>query len=182
MIDSVREFIIWEGNGDLLDFGCGDGQCGKLAESVGARVVYADIYKHQNLKNKKLPFKNESFDIVVSEDCIEHFGNHELFYEELKRITRRGGKIILATSNIHNWYSRLLFLLTGKIIWFNDSLQHVESHIRPLILEIAETELQSVFGKNNVKFIYEDSTIPLIHWKLPLNKHTGREMVILLNR
>ncbi len=48
----------------------------------------------------KLPFKDNTFDLVVCEQVIEHLHNTTFFLEELYRITKEDGYLILSTENL----------------------------------------------------------------------------------
>lgn len=42
-----------------------------------------------------LPFRNESFDEVILEEIIEHFEDQQKVVEEILRVLRSGGQVIL---------------------------------------------------------------------------------------
>ena len=63
--------------------------------------------------NKKLPFKNKSFDIVYSIEVIEHLRSPYDFLGECFRILKPNGTLIISTPNTFNLYSRFKFLITG---------------------------------------------------------------------
>lgn len=46
------------------------------------------------------PFANDSFDVVVSGEVIEHLENPEMLLNEMERICKVGGKIILSTPRL----------------------------------------------------------------------------------
>lgn len=46
-----------------------------------------------------LPFKDESFDYVVSFQVIEHIADDRTFIKEVHRVLRKGGKFIVTTPN-----------------------------------------------------------------------------------
>ncbi len=64
---------------------------------------------HKIGKSGKLPFPDNSFDLVFSIDVLEHVHNAQNFIAEQIRVTNKGGEIIIGTPN----YLRLtnLFLL-----------------------------------------------------------------------
>lgn len=59
------------------------------------------------------PAGDNSYDVTVAMDIIEHLTNTRHFMRELVRMTRRGGYIIISTPNLAYWYSRIR-LLTGR--------------------------------------------------------------------
>jgi SAM-dependent methyltransferase len=62
------------------------------------------------------PAAAETYDVTIAADIIEHLVNTDFFIAELKRITRRGGHIIITTPNLAFWLNRLR-LLVGKTPW-----------------------------------------------------------------
>ena len=60
-----------------------------------------------------LPYSDNSFDLVVMTEVIEHLENHRAAISELARVIRPGGRLILTTPNIMRLDSRLGFALSG---------------------------------------------------------------------
>jgi len=60
-----------------------------------------------------LPYADESFDLVVITEVIEHLENHRAAIVDLARVLRPGGHLILTTPNIMRLDSRLGFMLSG---------------------------------------------------------------------
>ncbi len=61
----------------------------------------------------KLPFPDESFDIVILSEVLEHLPTHQVVVREVGRILRPEGRWIVSTPNIFRLHSRLQFLFTG---------------------------------------------------------------------
>lgn len=51
---------------------------------------------------EKLPFPNESFDVIISTQVLEHVNNPTIFIEEMNRVLKTGGMFILSTHGI--WF------------------------------------------------------------------------------
>jgi SAM-dependent methyltransferase len=98
----------------VLDVGTGAGVIAQsLAEIVGERGevhsvdvvdvrVGTDGYEFHLADGVKLPFPDDSFDVVISNHCIEHTGGRaeqELHVRELGRVLRTGGTGYLAVPN-----------------------------------------------------------------------------------
>jgi len=101
----------------VLDFGCGDGkyfdffrQFFKEENIFGIEVSRLRIErcKEKGWKNtflvknlQKLPFKDEYFDLVNFDQVIEHIPEEEtcFYLKEMKRVLKKGGKLILITPN-----------------------------------------------------------------------------------
>lgn len=96
---------------DVLDFGCGYGgktvEYAKLARFVAGieplpiHIELADGFaRHIGIRNVEfrvcpedaIPYPDESFDIVLSHDVIEHVANPEVSLAEIHRVLRPGGK------------------------------------------------------------------------------------------
>lgn len=60
-----------------------------------------------------LPYEDESFDIVLLVEVLEHISCHDDIIRELSRILKPGGILILTTPNVMRLNSRVHFLLTG---------------------------------------------------------------------
>ena len=48
----------------------------------------------------ELPFQNETFDVVCSNELIEHVPDVETALAEMIRVTRKGGRIIICGPNL----------------------------------------------------------------------------------
>ncbi|MGG0814138.1 rhamnan synthesis F family protein [Paenibacillus alvei] len=99
----------------ILDAACGEGYGSALLAGASESVVGIDIsdesikwasekYQLDNLKYMKanitsLPFEDESFDVVVSFETIEHVDelSQHLFLKEVKRVLRKDGIFIVST-------------------------------------------------------------------------------------
>lgn len=102
-------------NGSLLDFGCGDGQflnmarkycdsvCGvDLSNSAinKARAQYPEIEFKMIGEDGRLPYRDNHFDTICAIDVLEHILDVESVLEELNRVLKPDGNLLLATSEI----------------------------------------------------------------------------------
>lgn len=104
----------------ILDVGCGTGIFTLDMLSKGARVVGLDLSlpmvrrageKAQFSRGlgdiRYLPFKDSTFDKTVSITAIDFVEDAKEAVEELFRVTRRGGRIVVATLNsLSSWAVR----------------------------------------------------------------------------
>ncbi len=100
----------------VLDIACGSGFGAKILARAGAEKVTAVdidektvkkarnknwlkniVYRQGNAEN--LAEKNETFDIIVSFETIEHLKNPEKYLKELKRVIKNNGLIFISTPN-----------------------------------------------------------------------------------
>lgn len=105
----------------VLDAGCGYGAFSRAGARRGARMVSADIGERlvrRSMANAGsrgvvadaccLAFGDESFEIVVSSEMIEHTGAAGEAIRELARVTRPGGTVVITTPNRRwQWLVRL---------------------------------------------------------------------------
>ena len=110
-------------NSLILDFGCGNMYTARkiLEFKPGCKIVGLDIVADQNLdlsdSNERLsfvesgdqrcPFDDNSFDHVLALACLHHTEYPEKYVEELKRIVKPGGSIIIAEEMYINALDKL---------------------------------------------------------------------------
>lgn len=100
----------------LLDAGCGTGWFSRRAVELGASVTSLDV--GENLLNEvrkkcdttrvvgdvtALEFKDNTFDVVVSSDVIEHTPDPAKAIKEMVRVLRKGGVLALTVPN-RRWH------------------------------------------------------------------------------
>jgi len=66
----------------------------------------------------RLPFRDESFDLVLSSECIEHTLDPEAAIAEMCRVARVGGRVCLTTPN-RVWWPALLVALRLRLRRFD---------------------------------------------------------------
>lgn len=97
----------------IIDLGCGQGDVSHQLKLMGFRnLVGIEIsskllqYAKEKYSNEfplivadglQVPFKNNSFDIVISVAVIEHVLDQSKYIQEISRIVRHSGHIILVT-------------------------------------------------------------------------------------
>lgn len=102
-------------HGRALDFGCGTGRSTRFIKSLGFDVVGADISEamiaearkidpdmaFHHIDGKRLPFADESFDLVFSSYVvleIETMATLRHYLSEAKRVLRTGGTCVILTT------------------------------------------------------------------------------------
>lgn len=114
MAETVKMLMTKNHLKKVLDVGCGTGRFVEFLNKNGFEAFGVDkssdaINWSRKITKKRvfkasavnLPFKNNSFDFVLSISLIEHLTKHEvdLFLEETSRILRKDGYIFLVTPN-----------------------------------------------------------------------------------
>ncbi|HET7098882.1 MAG TPA: class I SAM-dependent methyltransferase [Patescibacteria group bacterium] len=104
----------------VIDIGCGDGQSTirykskikckqivgtdgvqrrlKIAKKSGIKTVFVNL-------EDKWPIKSNNFDIVISNQVIEHILNIDNFIQEIYRILKPGGYCVVSTENLASWHN-----------------------------------------------------------------------------
>lgn len=102
---------------DILDFGCGTGYNLELLKRYGrARGVdmspeALEFCRRRGVENvilheeAKLPFEDESFDLVTAFDVIEHIEDDRGALVEMRRVLRPGGCLLIYTPALPWLYS-----------------------------------------------------------------------------
>jgi SAM-dependent methyltransferase len=110
--------VIPEGHGLVLDLGGGRGSLRSPIEERGYRYLNLD---HAGLGEKdislagdahQLPFKDKSFDILISKDTLEHFVNPWRVMDEVRRVLKEGGLFIIWVPFMHPFHGDDLYRYT----------------------------------------------------------------------
>jgi SAM-dependent methyltransferase len=101
------------GDGRVLDFGCGAGEVVRLLRSEGIECYGADVF-YEGAGDRgdplvspmvengfvreigpdgRLPFEDDSFDLIVSDQVFEHVEDLEAVLDELDRVLRPDGRM-----------------------------------------------------------------------------------------
>lgn len=57
-----------------------------------------------------LPFPNETFDIVVIDEVIEHLVDTDSIMDEIHRVLKPTGQLVISTPNLASWFNRIALL------------------------------------------------------------------------
>jgi 2-polyprenyl-6-hydroxyphenyl methylase / 3-demethylubiquinone-9 3-methyltransferase len=116
---------------EILDIGCGAGMLANELQLAGHHLTGVDISassleiakKRDSTKKVRyleasgyaLPFRDESFDVVVATDLLEHVERPEMVIREASRVLRKSGLFFMHTFN-RNIVSYLLII--KGVEWF----------------------------------------------------------------
>lgn len=102
----------------FLDTGCGDGELTmEFARAARALEVhgieFVDEQREQGAAkgiavektdlNEKWGYEDETFDLILSSQLIEHLHNSRLYLEECYRCLAPGGRLLVLTENLSSW-------------------------------------------------------------------------------
>jgi SAM-dependent methyltransferase len=125
-------------DGALLDVGCDDGERARMfADAAGATAVYgielveerAELARARGIDvvqadvDRGLPYDDDRFGAVVSNQVIEHLADTDVFVAEIARVLAPGGYAVVSTENLASWHN-VFALVLG---WQPFSLSNVSS-------------------------------------------------------
>ncbi|MEV0599605.1 methyltransferase domain-containing protein [Streptomyces sp. NPDC050315] len=129
----------------VLDVGCGDGSAAATAAPYlsGHRLVGVDWSQDAlrraamrlpyavrgELTGAGLPFGDGVADAVLFSEVVEHLVDPDTALDELRRVLRPGGHLLLSTPNLAAWYNRGLLLAGVQPMFSEVSLRGI--HGRP---------------------------------------------------
>jgi ubiquinone/menaquinone biosynthesis C-methylase UbiE len=110
----------------VMEVGCGTGRFSRRIASLGADLTVLDIGPNlvKAVSEKlschgvvgdacKLPFPDESFDLVISSECVEHTPDPLEAIRQMCRVCRVGGAVCITTPN-KLWY---------PVLWLSQKLR-----------------------------------------------------------
>jgi ubiquinone/menaquinone biosynthesis C-methylase UbiE len=127
LISRVKYATAW------LDLGCGHHLLPEWRESaerdllaqvpfaVGVDYHFPSLRMHRSLHNlaradaRRLPFRDESFDLVTANMVVEHLDDPDTQFGEVARVLRPGGTFIFHTPNASSYFVFLARLLPDVV-------------------------------------------------------------------
>jgi ubiquinone/menaquinone biosynthesis C-methylase UbiE len=79
-------------------------------KSRAGNFAYGDRFKYLVSDGITIPLDDNSADVFFTGECIEHVENTDAFLDEIYRVLKPGGTLILTTPNPHPWFYRLFGL------------------------------------------------------------------------
>jgi len=176
----------------ILDIACGEGYGANLM-SKNSKFVYAvDIdqeciekarlkYQSNNIEflvgsTSKIPLNDNSVDVVISFETIEHHDEHDIMLTEIKRVLKKEGILILSTPD-KLYYSEMRNLINEfhvKELYKNEFEELISKYFRniqlfsqyynnanSLLLKNSSNEINAFNG--NFLNINQKTVNPLFH-------------------
>lgn len=151
---ALSAFNVLQLKGDLLEFGAGTGELLLQLRSQGypGRMTGADLLPRpgrlpgdigwsQVDLNLPLSLPDESFDVIISTEVVEHLENPRFMAREFWRLLRPSGMVVLTTPNQESIRSLLALLFSGHYAAFQDSCY--PAHITALLRK----DLRRIFSE-----------------------------------
>jgi SAM-dependent methyltransferase len=146
---------------NMLEIGCGRGEMLLNFKKLGLKVTGVDLSKEAqnfqkeidirvcNVEENKLPFDDNSFDIVYSKSVLEHFYYPERYMKETYRVLKPSGIIVTL---VPDWESNYK-------IYFDDY-----THRTPFTI-ISLNDILQIHNFKDIN-VYKFRQLPLL-WKYP---------------
>jgi SAM-dependent methyltransferase len=164
-INSINKKLKENSSWNILDIGCGY-TASQYANTVADVQDLSNFYKNKKfikITEKKLPFRDNEFDFVITSHVIEHVEDFEFFIHEIERIskqgyielpTRLGDNIVFENLKDHIWWFK-----------YNDELNSLIVSKKNQILE----PFVSVSTAKKLENIFRESLIIEIYWNDKIN-------------
>ena len=151
----------------VLEVGCGYGSLSVYMSKKGAKVTGVDISSEaikiskrnaslnnqkivfKQSKGEKLDFEDEEFDLVVSCEVLEHIPNYTKAIDEIIRVTKKSGKMIITTPNSFNLRGLYLYVKSKQPVENFFSYWTVMKEFKRKGINIIKKESKSLLNNNN---------------------------------
>jgi len=174
-VDAVHDVLGDDSLGVVTDVGGGQGELARLLAPRATKVFLLDyappnaselpanVEARQADLNKAWPLEDNSVDLAVSTEVIEHCENPRHFFREIYRVIRPGGYAFITTPNNHSIASKLTFLLRGEHRFFQDP--SYPAHITPIL----RCDFKRMAAENGLRisgwYFSNTDTVPRLHWR-----------------
>jgi dolichol-phosphate mannosyltransferase len=137
--------VTWaRGHASILDAGCGSSLIVQsLNHVVGmdfnlSKLRFLRRYRMPLVRGSAfaLPFCDQSFDCVISQEVIEHLPYDEVIFEEMRRVLKPGGVVILGTPDYATWVWRTIEPIYGFLMPGGYKDEHITHFTRESLTEI----------------------------------------------
>jgi SAM-dependent methyltransferase len=138
----------------ILDLASGSGAFLARLEDEGYRNLLAVERDTGNYRLEQVPCLSvdldrpfaqhigTDFDAVSAIEIIEHLSNPIAFLQEVRKLLAPRGVVLLSTPNVADWQSRLKFLLTGRLRYFDEAQYRYQRHISPILPDLVPAMLE----------------------------------------
>ncbi len=151
-----------------IDLGPGSGRWLRFLKSLGPKKLlasdfdkgkkknclkYADFFKVSDFEIDRLSFKDNTCDLIIITEVLEHIRNYNFFLSEVLRISRNDALIILTMPNVCSFISRIrvIFGLLPVAIASDDT--HVNF--------FRKKDINRIFQKFNQRVIFYNSSFSI---------------------
>ena len=130
LFKSIDSYVTKKTSGKVLDVGCAYGfmlekfpdsfdkfgvDVSEYAIRVAKKRLPSIAFTVSNIEDE-LPFQEETFDIVICNDVLEHLENPAVALKNIKRVLKKGGILYINTPNLN--------LFRKKFLGYADKMEH----------------------------------------------------------
>lgn len=175
-LEMVRQFVTLEG-ATILDIGCGIGTYVRRFRAFSGDVHGVDVEEDrvaeaslelpniQVAAGESLPYPDDTFDLVFSNEVIEHVADDRRTIAEAVRVTKPGGTIVIFAPNrlypfeTHGAYlgKRYVFGNIPLVNWLPDPLRN---RFAPHVRAYTRKGIRSLFRGQPVKLVHHRVIYP----------------------
>jgi glycosyltransferase involved in cell wall biosynthesis len=157
--------VSWaRGAGRILDAGCGSSVIVQsLNNAVGMELNFSKLrfLRRHGIPLVRgsafaLPFKDASFDCVISSQVIEHIPYDEVLFSEMRRVLRPGGMLIIGTPDYATVEWRIIEPTYGFLLPSGYADEHITHYTREKLSEIL---LRHGFAIEEVAYVVRSELI-----------------------
>jgi SAM-dependent methyltransferase len=150
----IRAFLRDSPGDDVLDLGAGGGVDLAAAREVkpGARLHAVEVHPpyaaeleargirvHRlDLERERLPLSDESVDVVIANQVLEHVKEIFWILHEVSRVLRVGGHLLVGVPNLASLHNRLLLLAGRQPTAIQNATAHVRGYTRHDLLRLLD--------------------------------------------
>ena len=166
----IEELLLVNSDWQILDIGCGY-NANKFATVICDIQDLSNYYlnkKFIQLREKKLPFKDNEFDFVVASHVMEHVEDVQFFIKELERVSKKG-------------YIELPTILEDNLVFENkkDHLWHMDfDDVENQLLISKKIQyfepILTVSSAKRFNEIFRNSLVLELFWKDEINHKVNK--------
>lgn len=169
MLDMINNLNLQEKK--ILDIGCFDGTFLSLIENKDNKLYGLDASNYAVKKSRekginmkqfyfddmsKIPFSSNFFDLIIAGEIIEHIYDTDFFLEEVRRMLKPKGYLLISTPNLASLGRRLMLLLgLSPIIEVSPNEIDSPGHIRYFTFKT----LKRLLGKHGFEILVKRSDV-----------------------
>ena len=181
-------------NWNVLDIGCGY-TANKNAKIVADTQDLSNFYKDKKfirITEKKLPFRDNEFDFVITSHVIEHVDDFQFFIKEIERIskqgyielpTRLGDNLVIENLKDHIWWFKydddLNLLIVSKKNQILEPFINVSTS-KKLTSIFRESLVIELLWENKIDYKLDDNlkmkSQPIISFKNLIKKYFSKKI------
>jgi len=167
-----------------LEFKCNNIELVDLDDYRTYEVAKAFTFNRADFNVDKLPFENNSKDIIFAIEVFEHLENGFHFIREIERVLNSQGILIISIPNAYSIFSRVKFLLNLSLEGYSINENHINFLPKDIFLGTLFQNFKLVDSFFNQRFLRLNS-LGLSKWinlKYPKNEFFSNKAGYIFKR